>query len=287
MLFRRFHFLSGFFLLVSELSYGVADDLSLDTLWEMSLEELTRVRIQSSSYFEQSQMNSANSVSITHRQRWQEVAARNVGELLNTLPSTVAAPGFGQSRIVAIRGYFATGSARGTAVRFDGVPMNKLREGTGLMDLDGYDLDSLESIELIRGPGSALHGNDAFHGVLSLNSAAPQSTQSRTTLAAGSLEERSASLLHHHQGGVHAITAGLNYRDLPDEKQNYRYLDNNSNTLSTSQRRFQRLNQNLLLKYRYNHDDGRYFYANSYWLDFDAQAAARRRQRLRLSTTTS
>ena len=43
----------------------------------------------------------------------------------------------------------------------------------------GFPLDDLESAELIRGPGSALYGTDAFNGVLDLITRAPQAQPGR------------------------------------------------------------------------------------------------------------
>ncbi len=52
----------------------------------------------------------------------------------------------------------------------------------------GFPLDDLESAELIRGPGSALYGTDAFNGVLNLVTRAPRYSQGgRVRLTAGEL----------------------------------------------------------------------------------------------------
>ena len=41
----------------------------------------------------------------------------------------------------------------------------------------GFPLDDLESVELVRGPGSALYGTDAFNGVLNMITKAPRYSQ--------------------------------------------------------------------------------------------------------------
>jgi iron complex outermembrane receptor protein len=52
----------------------------------------------------------------------------------------------------------------------------------------GFPLDDLESAELIRGPGSALYGSDAFNGVLNLITRAPRYSQGgRVRLTGGEL----------------------------------------------------------------------------------------------------
>ncbi len=59
----------------------------------------------------------------------------------------------------------------------------------------GFPLDDLESAELVRGPGSALYGTDAFNGVLDLITRPPKSSQGgRLRLTGGELATRRADL---------------------------------------------------------------------------------------------
>ena len=59
----------------------------------------------------------------------------------------------------------------------------------------GFPLDDLESAELIRGPGSALYGTDAFNGVLNLVTRAPRYSQGgRVRLTGGEMSTRKVDL---------------------------------------------------------------------------------------------
>ncbi len=59
----------------------------------------------------------------------------------------------------------------------------------------GFPLDDLESAELIRGPGSALYGTDAFNGVLDLITRAPKYSQGgRARLTGGEMATRQVDL---------------------------------------------------------------------------------------------
>ncbi len=59
----------------------------------------------------------------------------------------------------------------------------------------GFPLDDLESAELVRGPGSALYGTDAFNGVLDLVTKSPKDSQGgRLRLAGGELATRRVDL---------------------------------------------------------------------------------------------
>jgi iron complex outermembrane receptor protein len=57
----------------------------------------------------------------------------------------------------------------------------------------GFPLDELATVELVRGPGAALYGANAFHGVLSLITKSPRESRGgRVRLTAGELDGRRA-----------------------------------------------------------------------------------------------
>ena len=59
----------------------------------------------------------------------------------------------------------------------------------------GFPLDDLESVELVRGPGSALYGTDAFNGVLNMITKAPRYSQGgRVRVTGGELSTRQVDL---------------------------------------------------------------------------------------------
>jgi iron complex outermembrane receptor protein len=60
-----------------------------------------------------------------------------------------------------------------------------------------YPLDEMASVELIRGPGSALYGANAFSGVLNMTTKMPRNTPGgRLLLSGGDLNTRRADLRH-------------------------------------------------------------------------------------------
>jgi iron complex outermembrane receptor protein len=69
---------------------------------------------------------------------------------------------------IAIRGI---GNPANILVTLDGQPLNNFYDGTFYEDLP---LVNIERIELVRGPGSALYGTNAFSGVISLYSRNPK-----------------------------------------------------------------------------------------------------------------
>lgn len=75
------------------------------------------------------------------------------------------------------------------------VQINPLEEGTQFTR-QNINLDVLDRIEMIRGPGSALYGENAFHGVLSLRSFESPSDVSQFHTAIATTGYRVASLRH-------------------------------------------------------------------------------------------
>lgn len=138
-------------------------------LFALSLEELINVKITVASLIESDDFHAPSHVSVITADDWQRYGARRTVDALSHLPATQILPvAFGYDAI-AIRGYASTASTRGIATSLDGVRLNNFSFGTGQSDTPNINLGVLDRIEMIRGPASAVHGNDAFHGVLALH----------------------------------------------------------------------------------------------------------------------
>ncbi|MBV1909149.1 MAG: TonB-dependent receptor [Kangiellaceae bacterium] len=139
-------------------------------LMELSLEELLNVRISVASNFKETQLETSASSEVISKAQWQQLGANTIFDAIGHLPSIMThdVPWGGTG--IAIRGYSSPASVSGIAVSLDGVPLNNIFTGSALYEARSLSLQSLNRIELIRGPGSSLYGSDAFHGVLSLHS---------------------------------------------------------------------------------------------------------------------
>lgn len=143
-----------------------ADDL-ID-ITGLSVEELLQMRIDVASHFEESELETASTVEQVSKANWKQRGARTVADAIGDLPGTAVLPSINGGYTLAIRGY-ANPAYRGVNLRLDGVPLNEFITGGGApQELLPYQLGTLSKIEMIRGPGSAIYGTDAFHGVLSM-----------------------------------------------------------------------------------------------------------------------
>src|SRR3989338_6633376 len=110
-----------------------------------------------------------NSVSVITDQDIQRVSAVHASEILNRVPGVWITRGNGQEHLTAIRSPVLTGAGSCGAfyIAEDGVPVRP----TGFCNVNElFDLNTEQAqrIEVLRGPGTALHSSDALHGVINV-----------------------------------------------------------------------------------------------------------------------
>src|SRR5690606_21186546 len=69
---------------------------------------------------------------------------------------------------VSARGRANYSNSREILVLVDGVPRNDPRDGGARSLLHYFPLERIERVEIVRGPGSALYGANAFTGVVNI-----------------------------------------------------------------------------------------------------------------------
>lgn len=136
-----------------------------EDLTKLSLDELGRVKITAASLFAHSELDTPSSISVVTEDEWQREGARYTADAFNHFASMYTVPAVFAVRGVSIRGLPLEGRA-GVLSMLDGVPLNAL---TGSHTFE-FGLGTLQSMELLRGPGSAIHGSDAFHGMMVMHS---------------------------------------------------------------------------------------------------------------------
>jgi outer membrane cobalamin receptor len=165
-------------------------------LFNLPFEELMQLKVTSVSLFARNALTVASTVKVIKRDDWERNGSRRMLDAVGNQPGTMLLPTvFGQN-IIAIRGYARTGSATGIATRLDGIPMNEPRRGSGQLATQNIELGVLDSIELVRGPGSALYGSDAFHGVVVMSAFESEQDVSRMSAEGGVNDFYQAALQH-------------------------------------------------------------------------------------------
>jgi hemoglobin/transferrin/lactoferrin receptor protein len=146
------------------------------------------------------------SVSVIHEV--ESRPANNAAELLVTEPGVeINGVGANQTRPI-IRGQ------RGLRVLFlqNGLSINNPRRQTDFGEITGVvDLESIESVEVVRGPASVLYGSGAIGGVLNVVSKAPPAGTGRDLRGSFSGRLSTADEQEKLTGGLHGYAGRLGY----------------------------------------------------------------------------
>jgi outer membrane receptor protein involved in Fe transport len=127
------------------------------------------VKVQSATKTEIPISRAPASVTVITAKQIKETEARTLGDLLrlvagvnvrwNPMVQTIDVRGFGQNPF-----------SNRILILIDGVPINSLENGGFPLSpaLDIFPLENVKRVEVVRGPGSALYGENAFWGVISI-----------------------------------------------------------------------------------------------------------------------
>lgn len=138
-----------------------ADTLSLSDLLNLDINTVVDV----ASLFMEEEMVVGSTVSSIKAKDWTKRGARTFYEALDNEPSMMFYPDNFGTRRIGIRGFQ---SGKGISFLLDGIPQNNAVHSAGIYRLRNFQLGILDRIEVLKGPGSAIYGSDAFHGVIAL-----------------------------------------------------------------------------------------------------------------------
>jgi outer membrane receptor protein involved in Fe transport len=183
-------FLSLFYLPVQ--ATPSQEQAKIQELVSLDLSDLLNVQITVASKTAETVANAPSSVTVfTHRQI-QRMGVRTLGELLDFVP------GFQSFRLALngdSQGFQVRGNpmlpvfTRDVLILLDGRRLNGSHSGGAVLYNAYLNLDNVKQIEVIRGPGSALYGSNAFLGVINIISA---KDRSNFIVRGGSHEAREA-----------------------------------------------------------------------------------------------
>jgi iron complex outermembrane receptor protein len=96
------------------------------------------------------------------------MGATDLDEVLETVPGVhVSHSANNYSPLFVIRGIYAQLNPQ-TLILQNGIPLTTLQQGNRGSFWGGYPIENIARIEVIRGPGSALYGADAYSGVINI-----------------------------------------------------------------------------------------------------------------------
>jgi len=109
----------------------------------------------------------ASSVTVITDKEIRQMGARNLADVLQTVPGMNCFYHYAGSHVIFARGLPDTGSAR-LLIMVNGHALNESYMGGATWTHDTLMLDNVKRIEVMRSPGSAVYGSNAFAGVINL-----------------------------------------------------------------------------------------------------------------------
>lgn len=142
----------------------------IQAITRLPLESLFAVSTSLSSKKQEQLLSAPSSMSVFTRRELRDMGVDSLESLLNFVPGFISSREivFNQGEMVAARGRTTPQASYNLLVMVDGQRLNNDRSG-GAFALNRFiTLDNVEQVEIVRGPGSALYGTNAFSGTINL-----------------------------------------------------------------------------------------------------------------------
>ncbi len=106
-------------------------------------------------------------VSVITDDEIKDMGARNILDVLNRIPGFHVTQGYYGKDEIEVRGIKTTDSEK-VKILIDGHSVNDNYSGGAVWSFGNLNVSNVKRIEIIRGPGSALYGSNAFSGVINV-----------------------------------------------------------------------------------------------------------------------
>jgi iron complex outermembrane receptor protein len=149
-----------------------------------------------------------------------KIGATDLDEVLETIPGLhVANRAEGYAPIYVFRGVYSNTNPQ-VLMLINGMPLTNLYLGDRNQAWAGMAVESISRIEVIRGPGSAVYGADAFAGVINIVTKNSNEISGIETGARyGSFNTKDVWLNYGHSGEKLNITASLEFHDTDGQEE--------------------------------------------------------------------
>lgn len=200
------------FLLIQISFSGNAQETAIDSLYDLSLEELMNVKITTASKQEESLADAGAIVSVITSKDIQSYGALSLVDVLDRAAGMYFTSGFTyRDNMVSIRGNATTDVNTNVLILVDGRPMREsFSNGLNSPVYASFPLERIERLEIIRGPGSILYGTCAVTGVINIiTKGAGENTSIGGSLRYGTFNTLQGSLSGSKIIGKLALSAGV------------------------------------------------------------------------------
>ncbi len=120
-----------------------------------------------------------------------QIGATDIDDILETVPGLHVSRNIGYTPIYSFRGIHTATNPQ-VLMLINGIPLTNLFHGDRNLAWGGMPVEAVSRIEIIRGPGSAIYGADAFAGVINIiTKASPEVNSTSTGLRYGTSNTKS------------------------------------------------------------------------------------------------
>jgi iron complex outermembrane receptor protein len=157
---------------------------------------------------EQPIADEGSSIAVLGRDELQRIGAHHPAEALNRTPGVNYHRGSGVENLPAIRSPVLNGGAGAGSflVLEDGVPV-RAAPFANINQIYEANFEFAERLEVIRGPGTVVHGSNAVHGVVNVITPDAEGSDLQLEAEAGSFGRARASVLSRESGWLGAFAA--------------------------------------------------------------------------------
>ncbi|HPR33151.1 MAG TPA: TonB-dependent receptor plug domain-containing protein, partial [Prolixibacteraceae bacterium] len=207
------------------LSYGFAQEPGRN-LYDMSFEELSKLKIMSASKSEQGLDEIPATLRIVTGTEIRERGYFTLDEVLSDLP------GFQFRNIMSLNSYiFQRGIPNQnnlTLVLIDGIQTNELNSG-GFYGGGQYDLNNIERIEVVYGPASVAYGTNAVSGIINIVTREAASRGGEIGTALGNFQTHRSHASYRYESRDQTLGISISAQCLQTGKANLKGIHGDNN----------------------------------------------------------
>ena len=192
-------------------------------------------------------------VTVITSKQIKQMGFRTLTDVLKIVPGFYISMDETGEREIAVRGVLDDASQK-IKVLIDGHSINDVWRGGAMWNFDDLPVENIKKIEVIRGPGSALYGQNAFLAVVNIITKDTEDIDGfQVTTSGGSFSTQNYNLLFGRELGDLKISGFLDYFDTQGFsrkiEQDVLFLDAASRRPGQSQNREEKNDPNLRLSY--------------------------------------
>lgn len=179
----------------------LVESVEIDYLLDLTLEELMNVKVVSASKFEESISETPATILVIKEEDIKNRGYTNLNDVFMDIPGfDISAPHGDIIQLAYARGNRTGSYSERTMLMIDGIEHNMLFAQFMHIDHD-FPLSSIERIEVIYGPASAVYGPNSFSGIINIITKSPDKLNDNTDRISG----------HTSGGSFNTQTAELTY----------------------------------------------------------------------------